>query len=141
MALHVAHGLALQPPPRWDARVTEVFAGAPDDGFAPHALVTRDTLDDGDDLDAYVDREAAKLARRLPRFALTARQTRDAGGARAIELAFTWADGMRAVSQRQLYVATPSRRVAALTVTTASEAAERHGAAIDALFASVRAGR
>ncbi len=140
-AVHVAHGLALQVPPAWRADVTELFVGPVEDGAAAHLVVTRDALDDAQGLAAYVDREAALLARRLPRFALEARTTRDVGGATACELSFTWVDGLRECAQRQLYLATPSRGVAVLTVTAAPGAAARLGDVLDALFASARAGR
>lgn len=140
MTLHRAHGLALQPPPGWHVQVVDLFSGAPEEDFAPHLLVVRDVLAEGDDLAAYVDREAAKLARRLPRFALDTRRVRSTASGEAVELAFTWVDGTRAVAQRQLYAATTERGVATLTVTTLPGYAASHAETIDALFASVCTG-
>jgi hypothetical protein len=100
VALFVANEIRFEAPETWiDASVLSLVS--PEEGpFRANVLVTRDSLPDGETLDAYVDAQQAELRKKLKAFASIKRET-TAGGV-MIEHSFKSQEN-HSIRQRQLY--------------------------------------
>ncbi len=127
-------------PDDWKDRRVIAWSAQPRPGQAvvPNVLATYDRLPEGRTLEAFVDAQAADLARQARRFTLTGRRDVLLDGRRAIELLFRWDAGSGMMRQRQVYAALDDGRVITVVNTALDDEFEAHEPTFGAMLNGFR---
>jgi hypothetical protein len=140
MARHRDAFVSFDVPRDWHDQSIVVYAAprADGDGGGATVVVTRDHLADGDDLEAYADRQLDVLARRLSGFVLRSAADTTVDGRPAITTAFTSDGPDGVVAQRLTVAALAGRGVVAVTMTAPAADAAQLAPLFDRMLASLR---
>ncbi len=107
-------------------------------GPAQYGLVmTRASLDEGEDLFNFAERQLAELDRSLPGLTVKDRRQREVDGELALEAEYTWSADRGTMHQRQVYL--PAKDcVLVITASALGAIPSEHDTELDALLASFR---
>lgn len=124
MAKCITEDFALTVPADWQDRSMITWV-APHDGkrqVAPNILCSKDQLKQGEDLDAFVNRQLKELMTKVKNFDLEKRENADFGGKPAVVLEFSMNPQGVPLKQRQVFFLSHSNtRIVNTVVATAAK--------------------
>jgi len=125
-------------PDDWKDRRMIAWSAQPRPGQAvvPNILATYDRLPAEKTIEAFVDAQAADLARQARKFSLIGRREVLVDGRRGLEILFRWDAGSGLLRQRQIYVPLDDGRL----ITLVNTALDSDFEAVDPLFIDMLAG-
>ncbi len=131
--------ISFEIPRDWTDKSIVAYAAPPRPGQSTVAnvVLTRDTLQAGETVRSYADRQLTELAKRLDSFALTERKESTIGAVPAIEVHFTWRGSSGPLVQRLVMLA-KRKTVMSFTATASKAEASALGPVFDRIFQSVK---
>jgi hypothetical protein len=126
-----------QIPEGWGDSSVNVFSPS---GKLPGDLsfvISRDGLEDGQELASYVDGQLGELSATLSQYRLIRKSEMTVDGLPAVSAEFTWNVQEKAMAQRQTYVAT-GRQVLVMTATTIDKFSREYNLIVDRILSSFR---
>jgi hypothetical protein len=140
MPRHDQRDISFDVPRHWDDKTIVAYGApaAPGQAVAANLVMTRDSLQHGETLARYADRQLAEMAKRLDGFELGSRDETTLGGAPAVAVRFTSRGAAGPLEQRLVIVEGRRRGVYCFTTTTAKADAEQNNPLFDRILGTVR---
>jgi hypothetical protein len=139
MARYQAADVSFDVPTDWQDKTVVAFAAPSKPGvLAPNVVLTRDTMKPDETLDAYGDRMIVDLVKNLAGFRLLAKEPRDVGVVRGIEIRFSWTGSSgKPITQHMVIAKTGARSILGLNMTCAESEAKKLEPIVSRIFASL----
>ncbi len=141
MPRYTSADAAFDVPVDWEDKTVVAFSAPnPKPGtMAPNVVLTRDKMKPDESLDAYSDRMVVDMVKNLPGFKLIAKEPRDVGELKGVEVRFTWVgSGGKPVFQRMVVARTTGRSILGLNLTCAEADSKKLEPIAERIFASLK---
>ncbi|MBO0859040.1 MAG: DUF1795 domain-containing protein [Chloracidobacterium sp.] len=127
-------------PEEWSDRSVNVFSASGDLPGDFSLVITRESLEDNQNFESYVDEQLNALSKTLSRFKLTGKYAASVDRAPALNAEFTWETEGKRMVQRQVYVKC-NRQALVFTATTVERFSQEYWQTIDNILTTFRMSR
>lgn len=140
MARFQVPDLCFDVPNDWEDKSIVAFSAPAKPGaIVPNVTLTRDKMKPEETLDAYCDRTVVDMVKNLGAFQLIAKDARDLGGQKAVEIIFSWnGTGGKKVYQHMVIASPGGKAVVGLNLTCDHADARKLEAVAERIFASFK---